>query len=73
MNVYAASNFPGLWPVPTAAVVVAPNGERAREVLRAACEARGLTVDRDWSCQLEAVCGAQYGVEGVVWQSDGNY
>lgn len=42
MNVYTCNDFPGHWPVWTAAVVVAPNEEFARGLLATEMTKRGL-------------------------------
>ncbi len=42
MSIFTIKNFPGVWPVGTAAVVVADDEDEAAELLNAALKANGM-------------------------------
>lgn len=45
MRIWTSTDFAGVWPVGSAAVVVAPSEERAKELLDIELRTRGLRFD----------------------------
>lgn len=70
MRLWTCNDFKGHWPVGSAAVVLAENEDRARELLDAAIKGRSLP---DGLQSDEPIVEVDMGVEQAIVLCDGNY